>query len=359
MMFKSLYASVYLVIAVSAYSVMSPVTMANELSFSGFYDISALSDNTEPRRLDFGGLELGAESIFSDHIAANAALVWDGERADIGVAVIDYYWFDDNIPTRGRIFNDPGFHIQLGRFDLPFGIDYQYFAPPDRLSYSAPLTTDLIQQGGFSGDGVRSYGSWNDMNYAVFWTNSVFEEDGESLGGRVGLVFARTPFRLHTNSRSTLEFGVSVLVDNANSGQTRYNVFALDFNAEYLQWQLKGEVLWLKPRQVSIDDGQSADNEQDEVAFYLMLAKTFPVWSEHELTSYVRFDRWRPDYKTTNDEAGNTYPVVPINRISLGIAWQIHEHVLVKLDYFDTLGTRTFTEDFVTDLAALQLVVLY
>ena len=56
MMFKSLYASVYLVIAVSAYSVMSPVTMANELSFSGFYDISALSDNTEPRRLDFGGL---------------------------------------------------------------------------------------------------------------------------------------------------------------------------------------------------------------------------------------------------------------------------------------------------------------
>ena len=65
----------------------------NELGLAGFYDFAALSKNVNQRHFEFGGLELGLEYIYSDHLAANAALVWDGDTADVGVAVIDYYWF--------------------------------------------------------------------------------------------------------------------------------------------------------------------------------------------------------------------------------------------------------------------------
>ncbi len=68
------------------------------------------------------------------------ALVWDGDTAEIGVAVVDFHMFDDSIPARGRIFSEQGFHVQAGRFDLPFSTDYQYFAAPDRITVSAPMS---------------------------------------------------------------------------------------------------------------------------------------------------------------------------------------------------------------------------
>lgn len=331
----------------------------NELGLAGFYDFAALSKNVNQRHFEFGGLELGLEYIYSDHLAANAALVWDGDTADVGVAVIDYYWFDDNIPTRGRIFNDPGFHIQLGRFDLPFGIDYQYFASPDRIAYSAPLTTERIQQGGFGGDGLRSYGSWGDVNYAVFWTNSVFEDDGDSIGDRLGLVFGRTPFLLHSQSNSRLEIGASALLDSDGEGHRRNEVFALDLNAEYEQWQLKGEVMWRNEFTGYVDDFDNLFAPRDESAFYIMIAKGFTTWSDMPLTSYVRFDRWLPDYHFNGDDDGMIYRVNPIKRLSMGISMQMHDNVVVKFDYFDTLGSNTDEPDFLTNLGALQLVVLY
>ena len=331
----------------------------NELGLAGFYDFAALSKNVNQRHFEFGGLELGLEYVYSDHLAANAALVWDGDTADVGVAVIDYYWFDDNIPTRGRIFNDPGFHIQLGRFDLPFGIDYQYFASPDRIAYSAPLTTERIQQGGFGGDGLRSYGSWGDVNYAVFWTNSVFEDDGDSIGGRLGLVFGRTPFLLHSQSNSRLEIGASALLDSDGDGSRRNEVFALDFNAEYEQWQLKGEVMWRNEFTGYVDDFDNLFAPRDESAYYIMIAKEFTAWSDMPLTSYVRFDRWLPDYQFNGDDDGMIYRVNPIKRLSMGVSMQMHDNVVVKFDYFDTLGSHTDEPDFLTNLGALQLVVLY
>ena len=38
---------------------------------------------------------------------------------------------------------------------------------------------------------------------------------------------------------------------------------------------------------------------------------------------------------------------------------QMHDNVVVKFDYFDTLGSNTDEPDFLTNLGALQLVVLY
>ena len=45
--------------------------------------------------------------------------------------------------------------FRWGRFDLPYGVDYQHFASVDRPNVSAPITTERIQLGGYNSDGIR------------------------------------------------------------------------------------------------------------------------------------------------------------------------------------------------------------
>jgi hypothetical protein len=154
------------------------------LDIKGFFDVNAKSDNSTDQTFSVGSVELDLEFAYNDHFAASSALVLCGNSAGvdysapaaiscggsgpgglggggagIAVALIDYHQFDNSIPPRGRIFNNQGFHIQAGRFDLPFSTDYQNFANSDRVTVTAPITTSRMQFGGFNGDGIRSYGS--------------------------------------------------------------------------------------------------------------------------------------------------------------------------------------------------------
>ncbi|MBI5187780.1 MAG: hypothetical protein HZA07_01725 [Nitrospirae bacterium] len=106
-------------------------------SFSGFFDInvSDLKERDNPWAL--GPFELDME-YHKENLAAAGALVFDNGAADIGVAFVDYHQFDHTISPRGRIFYEPGFHIQVGRFDIPFGLDYLYFATTDRETITPP-----------------------------------------------------------------------------------------------------------------------------------------------------------------------------------------------------------------------------
>lgn len=329
------------------------------LDFSGFFHFSALSDNKGNRTFDFGGLELGIEYRYNEHLAASMALVWDGETADVGVAVVDYHWFDDNIPTRGRIFHEPGFHIQAGRFDLPFGIDYQYFAAPDRLNATAPFTTERIQLGGFNGDGVRSYGVWENLNYAVYWTNSVYGDDGMSFGARLGGVFGRTPYRLHSTSDAFLEVGLSALIDLDGDGRLRNEVYAADMNFQYGIWQLMGEIMWRNAREQLFDADGVNIGAQDEMAYYVMLAADLETWLGHPLYAFARYERWHPGYDFVLDDEGSALQVASMPRVTAGIGYNINEHLRLRFEYIDTLGHDTGEADFENSLGQVQLVVLF
>ncbi len=329
------------------------------LEFSGFFHFSALSDNKRNRTFEFGELELGLEYHYNEHLAASMALVWDGETADVGVAVIDYHWFDDNIPTRGRIFQEPGFHIQAGRFDLPFGIDYQYFAAPDRLNATAPFTTERIQLGGFNGDGVRSYGVFENLNYAVYWTNSVYGDDGMSIGARLGGVFGRTPYRLHSTSDAFLEVGLSALMDLDGDGRLRNEVYAADMNFQYDIWQLMGEIMWRNAREQLFDAGGVSIGDQDEMAYYVMLAADLETWLGHPVYAFARYERWHPEYGFVLDDEGTALRVGSMPRVAAGIGYNINKHLRLRFEYIDTFGHETGEDDFENSLGQMQLVVLF
>lgn len=182
------------------------------LIINGFFDVNAKTGNVTDQTFSVGSVELDLDYSYGDHYGASSAIVlcgnspnanWaapgsvtcgnsgpgglSGGQAGFVVALVDYHLFNDRIPPRGRIFNNKGLHIQAGRFDLPFGVDYQYYANKDRVTVSAQITTSRMQYGDFNGDGIRSYGSNDLFNYSVFWTDAMYSNDGHAIGGRLGL----------------------------------------------------------------------------------------------------------------------------------------------------------------------------
>ena len=122
------------------------------------------------------------EYAYNEHYSVSTALAWEDGSADVAVGVIDYHLFNDSAPVRGRIFDEPGFHVQAGRFDLPYGVDYQYFASVDRPSISAPITTERIQLGGYNSDGIRLYGTEGMFDYTLYAVDSLYGDNGSAVG---------------------------------------------------------------------------------------------------------------------------------------------------------------------------------
>ncbi len=332
------------------------------LDITGFFDVSARTQNKAEQTFNLGAFEIDLEYAYGGHFAVSSALVWDGNNAEIGVAVIDFHQFDDSIPARGRIFSNQGFHIQAGRFDLPFSTDYQFFAAPDRITVSAPLTTERIQQGGFNGDGLRFYGSWDVFNYAVFWTNSVYEDQGMSVGGRAGISLGNNQFRLHHHdSPSILELGISYLTDLDGNQNIRSSVYAADMGFNYRAFHLLGEAAFLDSRKDLIDGNGTNFGRNNQLAYHLTLITELEGLVHFPIHAYVRYDNWRPDASVVIDGADDTisYTVDDINRISLGFNYSMNNYLQLKFEYTDTLDSKSAEPDFEDQLGTVQLVVAF
>jgi len=321
----------------------------NGLEISGFFDVSASTKNASGNTFALGAVELDLEYSYDEHFAVSSAFVWDGEVAGIGVAVIDFHMFDDSIPARGRIFSGQGFHLQAGRFDLPFSTDYENFAAPDRVTISAPMTTDRIQQGGFSGDGARVYGSWDMLDYALFWTNSAYEDQGTSMGGRLGLSLGKNNYKLHNKSElSTLTVGFSHLADMDSSYNLRRTVYGGDLSFNYNIYSIESEFLWLKTHEQII--------ESNEFSYHITLVADLNDLLTVPVKSYIRYGRWNPDYNLIVTDEG-AFAVENISRLIVGFNYALNDYLQIKFEYSDSLGTETQELDFNKRLGTAQLVV--
>ncbi len=285
--------------------------------------------------------------------------MWDGGTANIGVALVDFHMFDHSIPARGRIFSGQGFHIQAGRFDLPFSIDYQYFAAPDRVTISAPMTTQRIQKGGYNGDGVRLYGAWDIINYSLFWTNSVYESSGTSFGGRLGLSLGQNSFLMHhSNSMTSLELGLSQLTDLDGNNNAKRSVYAADFDFSCDFVTLQGELAWLNSHEILFDANQVNLGRPNEFAYHTTLITDLEGLLHYPVKTYIRYGQWNPSYAVIID-AGNNYATENLTRLTFGLNYSMNDYLQMKIEYSDSLGSQTQEPSFEKQLATAQLVVAY
>jgi len=290
--------------------------------------VNAKTDNSTDQTFSVGSVELDLEFAYNDHFAASSALVLCGNSsgtdysapaaitcggsgpggigaggAGIAVALVDYHMFDDSIPPRGRIFNANGLHVQGGRFDLPFSSDYQYFANTDRVTVTAPITTSRMQFGGYNGDGVRSYGSWDMFNYSVFWTDAMYAEDGTSVGGRLGMSVGQNTYRTHKNTSEGIEFGVSHLSDLDKNRNVRNSVYGADLSLGYSFLKLQNEVMWRNAHDNFIADGFDY-GKPNELGYHTTLLADLENFIGYPVTTFARYGRWQPHNRIAEDYDG-------------------------------------------------------
>jgi hypothetical protein len=332
---------------------------------SGFMDVTAQTKSNGNQPFNLGVVELDLDRIMSsEHFAASAALDWFPygvtPNAQIGAGFVDFHLYDASVPVRGRIFQEPGFHIQAGQFDLPFASDYQFFAAKDRLTITPPITTQRIQQsginpsnGGFNAAGLRTYGIWNQLSYAAYYTDSLFS-DGSAVGGRLGY-HMNNPYRLHKRSDlPILDIGISGLVDMDKSEHVTDKVYAIDLGFNYGSLRLVSEFM-MHESDRSRTDGNPAFNEN---AYHVTLIGNLEEWLKHPLYVYGRYEEWLPRFDSvTVDDA--QYTVKRIPELALGLGYRFNEFLMLKLEYSDTLGHQTEEPGFQKRVGIAQLVATF
>jgi len=192
-------------------------------AISGFFDLQA------DRVFSPGSLELDLAKELGRSAQLSAAVVTDGDTANLVVGYVDVHLIGGLIAPRGRVPAEKGLHVQIGRFDVPFGNDWQYFASKDRVELSAPLTTDAIMDGGYNDTGIRVFGNTPTFDYSAFALRG--DRDGPVFGGRLG--FRPRPY-VHT-----LQVGVSLL-RKSTSGET---IVAVDSETRAGRCHLRGEYI--------------------------------------------------------------------------------------------------------------------
>jgi hypothetical protein len=359
------------------------------LDISGFFDVNAKTDNSTDQTFSVGSVELDLEYAATDHFAASSALVLCGNsagvdsaapaaifcggsgpgglgggQAGIAVALADFHMFDNTIPPRGRIFNNQGFHIQGGRFDIPFSTDYQNFANTDRVTVTAPITTSKMQFGGFNGDGVRSYGSWKFLNYSVFWTDAMFANDGTSVGGRLGVALGQNNYRSHKNNPQGVEAGVSYLADLDKDYNLRHAVYGIDLSLGYSFLRLQNELMLTQAYENFVFADPDTDIETDygkphQLGYHSTLTADLERFIGYPMITFVRYGRWEPKTRKAEDFDGTLVSINNVSAFSVGLNYRFNDYLKLKFEYTDSLGTATKERFFDKKLGIAQMVVSF
>ncbi len=193
-------------------------------------------------RLDWGAAELDLGLDLHPDLQSAAALVWTREQTLLTVGFLDFHLLGGRIAPRGRIWAEQGFHLQAGRFDVPFGNDWQFFASKDSVSISRPLTTAAVMEGGYNDAGLRLLGNDGTFNFQVYALRGFSQ--GRLYGGRIGVMPFGNPFSLKDAREGKLaEFGCSAFLDRDGSGRTRGRAVAWDAEFRGTLLQVRGEYI--------------------------------------------------------------------------------------------------------------------
>ncbi len=189
-----------------------------------------------------GTFEIDAAVDTPYDIQGALALVNDMSGSQMTVGFLDYNTSGARIAPRGRLSVEKGFHIQAGRFDIPFGNDWQFFASKDSVSISRPLTTELVMDGGYNDSGIRIFANNGSFNYNTYILEGF--NHGRLVGGRVGITPFSDPFSLKTTKEpKSFEFGVSYLYDNKHDWIKNETAMALDAEVRLEPWSARFEYM--------------------------------------------------------------------------------------------------------------------
>jgi hypothetical protein len=132
------------------------------LTVGGFFDLLWEPDPADPARAVFrlGQAEVDIDATLSPRVGVCLAPAWnpDEESLGIGTMALNWQWSDEGLENFCRHRHVRRSGVLVGRFDVPFGIDWQVYPSLDRPLVTAPLVVQRTH-GGWNSDGVMVYGA--------------------------------------------------------------------------------------------------------------------------------------------------------------------------------------------------------
>ena len=316
------------------------------VQFSGFFDVTIGAFKTHPNIFALGDFELDMEKGFAKYFQVAAALVFNDDGAELAAGFIDAHLFGGLIPARGRVFMESGLHLQVGRFDLPFGNDWQYFASVDRKTITAPLSTEFAMDGGYNDVGLRILGSYSFFTYTLLALRGV--EEGFAFGGRVSFIPFNDPFRMQAQEAQHIEVGFSYLHDISQDGSREERAFAVDLEGRLGPFQLRSEYI---RRDSDLDEVRL---DGFHVSAFLDLLNIFIDEPSTPIVIYARYDLFR-------SEKGGDEPakIGPVHRVTGGASISLFDVALVKAEYAHFVKGVEGNEDFSGGTFIAQLVAVF
>ncbi|PKL38033.1 MAG: hypothetical protein CVV44_12760 [Spirochaetae bacterium HGW-Spirochaetae-1] len=322
------------------------IDVISGLKISGFFDVFISNYQNKPNIFEIGDFELDFEHSYESFQVA-AALVFN-KGAELDVAFIDYHLYGGRISPRGRLFSEKGVHLQVGKFDVPFGNDWQHFAATDRISVSDPLTTELIMDGGYNDVGGRillNFVSFYGTFYLLRGIEEGYSYGGNSFGGRVGVTPFSNPYSLQKGGIPLLDIGFSYIHDVNKAWASTEHLLAVDIESKVGAFILQGEY-YRRNKLVGIRFN----------GFQITTGIDFQNINAIPLILFLRYDLYNMQrYKVTSED---NY----LTRITGGININIAHISYLKFEYQRYLTTYDdFTADeyYSANLFYIQLMITF
>ena len=324
------------------------VTFLRELSLSGFFDVTAQDRRSDANVFAMGDFELDLARELGRSVQVAAALVVNDDGTELAVGFLDVHLLGGLAAPRGRLPVEKGLHVQLGRFDVPIGNDWQLYAAKDRVEASAPLTTVELMDGGANDVGLRVLGSDGTFGYTAYALRG--EGSGNAFGGRVSIAPLDVPFRFPPRL-GLFEVGVSLLHDVDDDGRTEKTALAVDA-------QMRSGPLSVRSEYVRADARPTDESPVRSVRDGWHVTAAFEAASLPggvSLTPYARYDTVRGDAEPAAGPSRTS-------RITVGANAVLFAHLTLKAEYRRTLeapGAVRFAEGLGRDAWLGQAVVTF
>ena len=161
------------------------VLALGQIQFSGFADILFVQTLDEPNvsEIRYGQFEIDLSASIRPGISFEGAIALNPATGgfDVGAGFIEIGFAGEEAlhPVRGKYLDH--FGISVGQFDVPFGIDWQHIASPDRRLVSPPLLNEKSING-WNDIGLNLHTDLGRTTLAGFMVNGA--ADGFAMGGR-------------------------------------------------------------------------------------------------------------------------------------------------------------------------------
>jgi hypothetical protein len=324
--------------------------IAENMEMSGYADVQHVTWENTPETNDpfrVGQAELGFSSTLSPQVGMDATIAYWNEDLYLNRFAVDFHLWG---PANDHYWNAPNLEssgIQVGRFDVPFGVDWQVYDSINRRLVSKPLAVE------------RTHSTWNDYGVNLYfntswWNLKVFGlngfgyetafEDGTgailgfngigydpasrngydvvefdtnlAVGGRVGIV--TTPW---------LELGGSYSGFFNQDNEIDMSLMGADLQFDWNEWEIKGEY-------IVHELGSTFDDSEQAFGYY---GQGIYHWDDYYFVG--RYGTFDSGHEGMDAET----------RMSVGAGWWLLSNVSLRAEYQSNNETD--------DLTAVQVAV--